>query len=42
MRNAVPTGTASRPVFFGSGGRPDSAATMGTREIAFAGREAAK
>ena len=41
-RNAIPTGTARRPVFFGAGGRPARAATTGTREMARAGREAAK
>ncbi len=41
-RKPMPTGTARWWVFFGAGGWPASAATIGVLVIAFAGREAAK
>src|SRR5215467_5750790 len=40
-RSPMPIGTARWRVFFGAGGRPASAATIGVLAIAFAGREAA-
>ena len=41
-RSTIPVGSTRRPAFLSAGGRPDSAATTGTREICRAGLEAAK